>query len=181
MATILICILVADFITGLIHWLEDSYGLPTWPLIGKEVIEPNIDHHRRPGFIGSMSTIISRNYQTVVPALIAMAAVLYALGESAWPIALTLVLASLGNEVHTWNHRHDNNRFVRFLQDSGLIQSRFQHGKHHKPPYESYYCTLTNFTNAVLESVRFWRGLEWLILKLTGISHRRCSAERMGY
>lgn len=181
MITVFLCIIVADFLTGFIHWWEDSYGTPDWPWIGREVIEPNILHHEHPNWIGTMSSLIGRNYQTVVPAAIVAALAALWLGWAAWPVALTLLLASLGNEVHTWNHRHNNNAAIRFLQDAGLIQSRVQHGKHHKPPYESYYCTLTNFTNAVLEAVNFWRALEWAIAAVTGIKTRRCSAERRGF
>ena len=174
MLTVLLCILAADFITGLVHWWEDSYWLPSWPILGRIVVEPNIDHHLRPGVIGSMTTIISRNYQTVVPAVI-LSLVLWS-----WPLALIFILAALGNEVHAWNHRRNNNFIIRLLQDASIIQTPQQHSRHHRPPFEAYYCTLTNFTNAVLEAVNFWRGLEWCVWKLTGIKHRRCSPERCG-
>lgn len=178
--TVLLCILIADLITGLVHWWEDSYGLPSWPVLGKIVVEPNIDHHLRPGVIGSMTTLISRNYQTVVPAL-AVAWLLWRIaGVSAWPIALTFLLAAFGNEVHAWNHRGRNGPIVRLLQDAAIIQTPQQHARHHRPPFDAYYCTLTNFTNALLESVNFWRGLEWCVWRVSGITHRRCCAERMG-
>ena len=176
---ILLCILIADFLTGLFHWLEDTYGLPTWPLIGESVIVPNIDHHRNPGFIGHMSTFISRNYQ---PFVIALGFIIFfwAIGYLSWTIALTAVLASLGNEVHTWNHSGTKNPFIRFLWDTGLIQSKKQHAMHHIPPYTKYYCTLTNVTNAILEVLNLWRGLEWVI-GLVGIKPKRMSPERDGF
>ena len=67
--TILICILVADFLTGLVHWAEETYGLSTLPLIGKLVIEPNIEHHRNPTLMSTMGTWLTRNLQ---PALLAI-------------------------------------------------------------------------------------------------------------
>lgn len=180
MLTVLVCILIADFITGLVHWWEDSYGLPSWPVLGKLVIEPNIDHHLRPGIIGSMTTLFSRNYQTVVPAVLVSLALWYVAGVAAWPLVLIFVLAALGNEVHSWNHRGRNGPVVRLLQDAALIQTPQQHARHHRPPFEAYYCTLTNVTNAVLEAVQFWRGLEWCVWKLFGIQQRRASPERRG-
>jgi len=100
-----------------------------------------------------------------------------------WPIALTMALAGFGNEVHTWNHRSDaeNHAIARFLQDAGLVQSKLQHGKHHRKPYDKYYCTLTNINNAILERIHFWRTLEWLILVVFRIPVKRGDPERNGY
>ena len=187
--TILACIFVGDLITGLVHWWEDTYGDPDWPVIGEHIVKPNIEHHEKPGLIGSMSTIISRNVQSLGSAILVAGLVLwvaFCFGTppwECWPVFLTVFLAGLGNEVHTWNHRadRDNNVFVRFLQDSGLIQSRVQHGKHHRKPYDKYYCTLTNFTNAVLERIHFWRTLEWLILVVLRIPVKRGDPKRNGY
>lgn len=180
MITVVLCILVADFITGLVHWWEDSYGVPTWPVLGRLIVEPNIDHHLRPGIIGSMTTFFSRNWQTVVPAVLVALALWHFVGMTTWPLALTFILAAFGNEVHAWNHRRRSNPIIRLLQDAAIIQTPQQHARHHRPPFDVYYCTLTNVMNAVLEAVQFWRGLEWCVWKLTGIKHRRCSAERMG-
>jgi len=177
MLEIIICVIVADFLTGLIHWAEDCYGLPTWPLIGKAVIVPNIEHHQNPILL-TMGTIISRNYQ---PFLIVLFIVFlfYMFGLLSWHVLLVGFLASLGNEVHAWNHKppKENPWFVNFLHDIGLIQNRRQHAKHHKIPYNKYYCTLTNFTNEVLETINFWRGLEYLLSKM-GIKPKRMTAER---
>lgn len=46
-ATILI-ILSADFLSGFIHWWEDAYGNPNWKILGKHIIEPNLNHHTNP-------------------------------------------------------------------------------------------------------------------------------------
>lgn len=39
---------VAELLTGIIHWLEDRYGNPDWPIIGPHVIAPNVYHHKSP-------------------------------------------------------------------------------------------------------------------------------------
>lgn len=178
---ILLCIVIADFLTGLLHWVEDTYGVPSWgPPLDKFVVLPNIEHHRNPSAIGRMSSFVSRNYVSVTLFLAAFF-FLYLAGAGYYTFLIGL-LASFGNEVHTWNHRKasENNAVIRFLQDAGIVQSRQQHNLHHKPPYSSYYCTLTNFTNAVLERIRFWRSLEFLLDKI-GIKVKRGSDERDGY
>jgi len=184
MITIIICVLVADFITGFVHWLEDTYGVPTWPFgIGKNVIEPNIVHHENPTKM-TMSGILSRNYQTAIPALLITLVIWCLYGWAfTWPIGLTLLLAGcLGNEVHSWNHtpREKLPKWIIFLQDTCIIQTRKQHAIHHKKPYDKYYCTLTNITNAVLELLGFWKRLEWAVAKC-GIQVKRGSSERRGY
>jgi hypothetical protein len=45
---ILFVILAVEFGSGLLHWLEDSYGQLDWPITGKWITEPNILHHRAP-------------------------------------------------------------------------------------------------------------------------------------
>lgn len=172
---ILLCILVADFITGLGHWLEDTYGLPTWPIIGKEVIQPNIEHHLHPSVIGCMTSIVSRNYQTVVPAIL-ISLVLAWFG--CWYTILILMLVSFGNEVHSWTHRKNNPAWITFLQDACIVQTPRNHLKHHHEPYDKYFCVLTNFTNEVLERINFWKTLERIILVVFKVEPKRMTEAR---
>jgi len=175
MFSLFVCFLIADFITGLGHWVEDTYGVKTWPWpLLDGVVLPNIEHHKNPTFIGTMSTIVSRNWHVVVPAVVVSLVFLY---FGIWQVAVVLVLASLGNEVHAWNHRRTNNFAIAFLQDACIIQTPQQHAKHHKKPYDKYYCTLGNITNAVLELVGFWKGLEYLLSKV-GIHPKRMTEGR---
>jgi hypothetical protein len=172
---LVLCLLLADFITGVVHWAEDCYGLPTWPLIGKHVIEPNIDHHRNPGLMGSMGGLFFRNYQSVLLFAV-MAAIAWACGVLYWQVIVVGAIASFGNEVHLWSHR-GGNRVVRFLQDACFIQRPEQHARHHKAPYDAYYCTITNVTNAVLERLNFWRFAEAAI-GMVGVKPKRMTLAR---
>jgi plasmanylethanolamine desaturase len=173
---ILICVLIADFLTGLIHWWEDTYGLPSWPILGKLVIEPNIQHHLDPTFMVRMGSMVSRNWQTVALA-IAGGFVLYLNGLLSWQAGLILGLSSIGNEVHAWSHSKKNNFLVRLLQDMCLIQTPNHHSKHHKPPYSARFCTLTNWVNPVLDRIHFWGTIEFS-LGCFGIRPNRLSPQR---
>jgi ubiquitin-conjugating enzyme E2 variant len=44
-------ILLADFLTGVFHWLEDAYGTEDTPVLGPLVIKPNIVHHHYPALL----------------------------------------------------------------------------------------------------------------------------------
>ena len=174
--TLIVCFLIADFLTGLGHWLEDTYGVKSWPWpLLEGVVIPNIEHHKNPTFIATMGTIASRNWHVVLPLAIISLVVLY---FGIWQVAVVLFLASWGNEVHSWNHRRENNFLIDFLQDAGIIQTPQQHAKHHKKPYDKYFCTLGNMVNAVLEITRFWRGLEWILYRAFGLEVKRMTEER---
>jgi ubiquitin-conjugating enzyme E2 variant len=179
-AYIIAAVIVADLLTGLFHWLEDCYGLPTWPLIGESVIQPNIDHHVDP-VVFTGGTYWSRNWQMIAFAAVIFAVVTVAIGFSPW-FALVAVIAAHGNEVHVWNHRkvESNPAWINFLQDAGLVQSRVQHNRHHKPPFTAAYCTILSFNNAWLDRVEAWAHLEAAIEIAFGIPPKRGTDERSG-
>jgi len=56
-----VCLWCADFLTGFFHWLEDTYCLEHYPLIGQFICEPNIEHHVDPQLMVRTGTFISRN------------------------------------------------------------------------------------------------------------------------
>lgn len=176
MTTVLISILIADWLTGFFHWLEDNYATPNWPF---RIGISNIEHHQWPGLMGRMGSFVSRN---LIP--VAMAGIGWPLGYwfglPAWPLLLVCGFAAMGNEVHVWNHRAKNNALIEFLKDTGIFQTSRQHARHHRPPYERTYCTLLNFNNAWLDRVQFWRGLE-LCFRLCGLHSKRGSACRDGF
>lgn len=167
-----VCLWCADFLTGFFHWMEDTYCLEHYPLIGQFICEPNIEHHVNPQLMVRTGTFISRNLlQWGLAALIF--GLLAICGWANVYTGITLLLTSFGNEVHRWNHMHKTGRFVTFMKDLGLIQAHRQHSMHHKPPHMGYYCVLTSQVNAVLERVSFWRGLEKVIAFTTGIAPKR--------
>ncbi|MEI9865771.1 MAG: fatty acid desaturase CarF family protein [Limisphaerales bacterium] len=81
-----------------------------------------------------------------------------------WPFA---VLAANANEFHKWEHRtrKENGWMISFLQDVKILQTSKHHALHHTDPKNSHYCTITNVLNPVLDTLRFWDGLEWLLAK----------------
>lgn len=178
MLEVIACILIADLITGVVHWVEDTYGVPTWPWLGRAIVEPNIRHHADPVHF-TTGSILWRNYQAFAAAAAAIGGA-WLLGVCTWQWELVCVLASLGNEVHAWAHKRPQSRLIRLLQDTKLILSPEQHAKHHRAPYTTNYCSLTNWLNPLLDAVGFWRALEWALLK-AGIAPARCTAARRGY
>jgi len=40
--------LAVDWISGFVHWFEDSYGRPSLLFVGDRITKPNLRHHFRP-------------------------------------------------------------------------------------------------------------------------------------
>ena len=172
LGTLLVCWWAADFLTGFFHWLEDTYCLENMPLIGGFICEPNIDHHIDPQLMVRVGTFFSRNvFQWALCG--GMFITLWLVGFGNIYTFLTLLFASFGNEVHRWNHMAKTGPWVTFIKETGLIQSQRQHSMHHKPPHTSYYCVLSSQLNPILERIRFWRGLEWCVKTISGITPKR--------
>lgn len=173
-----LCLLVADLVSGLVHWWEDTYGLPTWPVVGQLVIEPNIDHHLQPSAMATMWSLWQSNWQSVAAAAAVLAALGWA-GWLTWQVAAVIVLAGGANEVHAWAHGARRGWPVRLLQEMCLVQTPAHHAGHHRPPYDRRFCTLTNWVNPLVDRLAVWRTLEWL-LALAGVLPARGTAARRG-
>jgi Kua-ubiquitin conjugating enzyme hybrid localisation domain. len=172
--------IAADFITGIIHWWEDTYGNPNWPIIGKHVVEPNLVHHKQPAKLleGSYWNRINTSFF----AAMIIGGVLWLFGWYSWQVVVCLLFCVQGNEIHAMSHRPDkvNGKAILFLQKTGILQSKKMHRWHHKAPYETNFCIMSDFTNPVLNKIGFWRKLEWLILKIFKIDVLRVSTIRNG-
>lgn len=174
---ILVCILAADFITGLVHFWEDTYSTINDGWLSRNIGQPNILHHKSP-LLFTMTSVISRNYIQWVAALIVLGlAILF--GFYSHYLLLIAILSSMANEVHNWSHSVKNNWLVELLQDMCILQTKQHHMKHHKKPYDKHYCILTNWLNPVLDRIRFWRFLEWAISPI--VSVKRGHSSREGY
>ena len=150
--------IAAELITGMVHWWEDRYGDPDWPVLGKYVVLPNIEHHaNQTAFIKGSYWV--RNWTVLVPSL-AAAGIATACGQ--WWLALVGVIVSQGNEIHCWSHQRCS-RPIRGFQLLGVLQSPEQHAKHHAQPFDRHYCVMTDAINPVLQAIHFWQGLEWCV------------------
>ena len=169
---IVAAVLFADFISGVMHWVEDSYGNPEWPVIGPLVIRPNILHHEEPSAFTKHSWLRSASV-LLIPGAIVLAAA-WACGMLTWHVMLVVALGVNANQFHKWNHMpaKQKGKFVVLLQKLFILQTPQQHGRHHAKYKDTNYCVITNFVNPVLEEVNFWRRLEGGIAVLFGVSKR---------
>lgn len=175
---VILCVLVADFITGLVHWFEDAYGTVSDSWLSRHVFEPNIRHHREPLAFLTESGVWGRNYIQWCAALVTLAAA-WPLGLLCWQLALVAALASSANEVHAWAHRKSNGPLVTLLQEMCLVQTRRHHARHHARPYDQNYCILTCWLNPLLTRLYFWSLLEYALSPVLTV--QRGTPARDGY
>jgi ubiquitin-conjugating enzyme E2 variant len=164
--------LVADLVSGVVHWFCDSFFAESTPLIGALVIRPFREHHRQPqditrfGFLEQDST----TYVLPIPLL------WLALG---WPPAgpggflahaalVGFALGSMGtNLFHKWAHAGRVPPGVRWLQRHGLVLSPAAHGVHHRS-YDGGYCVTSGWMNRLLDPLAFFPRLERLVRACIG-------------
>jgi len=169
---IIATVLVADFVSGLFHWLEDAYGREDWPIIGKLVTKPNILHHHNPRYFTKHSWLQSSWLLTCLGLVVLATAWLCRV--LTWQVWLVVILGANANQMHKWAHRTsvENGPFVSLLQRLRLIQTPKHHASHHTDPKNSHYCVLTNLLNPILDAIRFWETLESLIRIVFGVERR---------
>jgi plasmanylethanolamine desaturase len=163
---IMTAVLAADFLSGLAHWIEDSYFLPSTPLLGRTIAK-NIEHHLNPGTFLSNPWHVTIRSSFVAAALVASAT--YGLGYRGWWFGVALSISVFANEVHKWSHMaaRDLTGIPRFLRQWSLLQTARHHLQHHASAKNSRYCVLTNIVNPVLDGCRFWRVLEGVVFLIT--------------
>ncbi len=157
-------ILLVDFITGLVHWLEDSYWSSETPILGKWIIEPNLAHHRNGQDFLKKSWFASSWDLLLIG--IAIIAVSYYFDYLTWEVIAFSAIIINANQIHKWAHitRYENKpKIIGILQQLYILQRTDHHGKHHRKPNDSHFCTVTNLLNPILDGINFWRGLEFIL------------------
>lgn len=164
--------LAIDLISGFFHWLEDSYGHPDWPFVGRRVTKANLLHHARPRAFIHNSWYSSSELLLVACGIALVVA--FAIGRLTPMVVVAALLGVNANQVHKWSHRttRENGWLITGLQRLRLIQSPRHHLAHHSNTQDSHYCVLTDFLNPVLDACRFWRALEFLIDRVFGVRRR---------
>ena len=161
-------VLLADLVSGTVHWAEDTFGSEKTPLIGEWVIKPNLDHHRDAGAFVHKSWLQSSGDLAVAgAALICMAAWQ---GLLTWHVWLFTLISVNANQIHKWNHMRpvEVPWPVQLLQKLHLLQSRRHHLEHHRGEKDRNYCVITNFVNPVFDGLRLWRVMERVLAPVLG-------------
>lgn len=170
--------LAADLGSGTVHWFFDTWLSARTPVLGSMFVRPFREHHVDPLAITRHDFVETNgsNCLATLPLLLGALALDPAAGG--WERAGVVFLLSLSlgvfatNQFHSWAHRGENPRWIRLLQRSGLVLRPEHHALHHRPPYLSHYCITTGWMNPLLHRIRYFRGLERAITRVTGVPPR---------
>jgi ubiquitin-conjugating enzyme E2 variant len=168
----------ADFVSGVTHWLFDTWGSERTPIIGRAFVRPFREHHVDPDSICRHDFVETNGNSCIASAPVLAAACLIPVDGGAGLFATgflsVLSVASVAtNQLHKWAHERDPGRAVRILQRSRLILSARHHRLHHQAPNDSHYCITTGWLNPLLETSGFFRRLEWAITALLRAARSR--------
>ena len=174
---ILIAWLLADLITGVVHWWEDRYMNGNHSLnFLDSIAEENGLHHEKP-----TAMLLSTGWTNMKSS----AAFGWPLAFAFWFFGLPMLIwlpvffATFGNLIHRWSHipKKKHPRWIRGMQEFGLFISQESHDLHHRsmkrliPKHLAGYkfCGMTDWVNPVLDHFAVWTALEIAILKAFGI------------
>ena len=150
--------LLADLVTGTVHWFCDTFFAEDTPLIGPLLIAPFREHHRDP-LAMTRHSFLELTGNSCLALLPALALALWIGPSPAAPAAapvysfiLALALAAAAtNLFHRWAHDPAPPKFARTLQRLGLILSAEHHAQHHAPPHRTAYCVTNGWANRVAD------------------------------
>ena len=173
-------LLLADFVSGFVHWLFDTWGSPETPVIGRTLIRTFREHHVDEK---AMTThdFVETNGSNFLGA-IALASVAIVIertteGRVGAVFAATLVSGSLligmTSQIHKWAHLEQPPALIGLLQRSRILLTAEHHAEHHSAPFDRHYCITCGWLNAPLSAIRFFRTLERTITAVTGALPRR--------
>lgn len=177
MAAFMLGFVLADFVSGFVHWAADTWGTPEWPLVGKALIRPFREHHVDQKEITRHDFVETNGNNCFVSVVPAVGAALLPRTGPGWffiaALVFSLCLAILGtNQFHKWAHLDVPPPLVGLLQRANLILPPEHHALHHAAPYAKYYCITVGWLNEALFRVRFFQTLERVMTATTGMVPR---------
>lgn len=167
--------IAADFVSGFVHWMADTWGRMETPLVGRTLVRSFREHHVYPTALTEHDWVEANgdNCMIVLPAPTAALllpleygySTLYFLYAFIFFFSIWIVFT---NQIHKWSHMKEVGPVVRFFQKTALILSPEHHSIHHTPPFDRYHCITNGWLNPVLSGLRFFWVLEKSVYHLTG-------------
>ena len=178
-------LIAADFVSGLVHWLADTWGRSDWPIIGPAIIRGFREHHTDPDAILAHDFIETNGASSAGSlVLLGLAAVLPLEGYGArLADAATLSLSTAlfaTNQIHKWAHRASPPSAVAWLQERGWVLRPADHAVHHAIPFDRNYCITTGWLNPLCQRLEVFTTLERWITACCGAIPRGYAAPPRG-
>lgn len=168
----ILTMLAIDFVSGLVHWGEDTFGSESTPIIGKWIVTPNVIHHDTPAAFTKKNWLESS--WDLLLATVIIAFVCWIFGVLTWHVWLFCFLGANANQLHKYAHQSPKSVpiLVKIPQKLRLLQNAKDHSFHHTGEKNLAYCVITPYLNPVLDSIKFWRLLERITVPIFGAPRR---------
>jgi ubiquitin-conjugating enzyme E2 variant len=169
---------LADVFSGLLHWVTDTWFNEE---IGGRLIRVGREHHVKPRYLlhyGFRDQISYPAWPVLIvfgPLGLLQTLVFTPTAINIGGVAISLVITVtmyFSVYAHRLGHMNSPSAFIRFLQRANLIMSPQHHSIHHRGNHDIHYCVIFGWGNYILDPIKFWRGLEWLVVATTGATPR---------
>ncbi len=154
---------LADGVSGFVHFLGDSFGSEKTPIIGKTFIAPFRIHHTDPVDITRHDFLATNGNNCLGSLPLMLFMHLFLAPRMTGSVLLSFIfLASFSlvmsifatNQIHKWAHMKKPPFGVSLLQRSRLILSPKHHAVHHIAPHNKYFCITTGWLNPIIEKLK---------------------------
>ncbi len=170
----------ADFASGFVHWMGDTFGGEETPVLGEAFIKPFRDHHTHPNGICEHDFVEVNGNNSIVLALY-MIPVTLIFSDPTSTIHILILAASvfftvgvfMTNQFHKWAHMDNPPAYIEALQKWGLILGPEHHDVHHTSPYDTYYCITCGWLNPILQRLQFFETMEKIVYRTLGVGTSR--------
>lgn len=169
--------IAADFVSGFVHWLADTWGTSQTPVLGKSLVRPFREHHVDPKAITRHDFIETNGANCLVSLPGFAIALAVPLDQGEWQGVRLFVVAFFAslvlfvmatNQIHKWSHDDAPPKLIVALQKLHLVLPVDHHSVHHTAPYDRYYCITTGWLNWPLHRLGFFRTMERAVTATLG-------------
>lgn len=159
--------LLADLLSGLVHWAGDTLGSERTPVLGPSFIAPFREHHDDPQAMVAHGTVelVGSTALLALPSLVPVTHLVAFEGRGALRLALggvllaTLLGVVVTNLVHRWAHMDRPPAVAALLQRAGLILTPARHERHHTAPFDGWFCISSGLLDGLLMRIGLWERL----------------------
>jgi plasmanylethanolamine desaturase len=169
----------ADLLSGIVHWMGDTWSTPSARFLGPTLIRPFREHHVDEKAITRHDFVETNGNNCLVSMPGAILSLMIPLDHGWLGVFASVFLAALvlwvlmTNQFHKWAHLGSPPAWIAFLQRWHLILPPEHHAVHHTAPFNKYYCITVGWMNWPLLAIRFFPAMEWLISSITGALPRQ--------
>lgn len=165
----------ADLLSGAAHWAFDTWFDEDHPLFHRMVLVVR-EHHIAPQEMfrypfyndtGQLSVLALLLSAPIAAPILLWAGPSIAAASAIWACAIASLCFVFMLEFHKCGHRKPARGVFGLLQRSHLLLSPDHHWRHHRDSYDTHYCLINGWADAVMDRIGGWRALERVIHRVT--------------